>query len=128
MSVMQMRKRRCACAGSKLLRLPCACASCASASRRVDALRVRRGLHALGGAGEQPVVEVGAQLVQRGAGRGLRHAQPLGRPGDVAGLVDLVEHGEPFEIELGHGKGLFQAKDTIIEISNSVYWPPVLRK
>jgi len=65
---------------------------------------MRRGLHALGGAGEQAVVEVRAQLVQRGAGRRLRHAQPLRGLRDVAGLVDLVEHGEPFEIELGHGR------------------------
>ncbi|MDT4835177.1 hypothetical protein FQZ97_688330 [compost metagenome] len=98
---------------------------------RVDALGVRRGLHALRGAGEQAVVEVRAQLVQRRAGRRLRHAQALGRLGDVAGLVDLVEHGEPFEIELGHGvrrDGALKAKGTIIEISNSVYWHAVLRK
>jgi hypothetical protein len=139
MSVMQMRKRRCA----SRARSCCGCPGLRQlgqhlAQVRVDALGMRRGLHALRGAGEEAVVEVRAQLVQRRAGRRLRHAQPLGGLGDVAGLVDLVEHGEPFEIELGHGRVSFgaecwagdclRAKDTIIEISNFVYWLPVLRK
>ena len=81
MSVMQMRKLRRASPGSKLLRLPRACSSCAQhlAQVRTDALRMGRGLHALRGAREQPVVEMRAQLVEHGAGRRLRHVR-AGRP------------------------------------------------
>jgi hypothetical protein len=96
---------------------------------RQHALGIGRGLHALCGAGEQPVVEMRAQLVEHGAGGGLRHAQALGRPGDAAGLVDLVEHGEPFEIELGHWDVLPQGSAAaIIEKRDWKYWPEGLRK
>jgi len=73
------------------------------AQMRQQAFGMRRGLHAARGAGEQPVVEVHTQLVEHGADGRLRQAQLLGRLRHAAGLVDLVEHGEPLEIELGHG-------------------------
>src|SRR5207249_1371174 len=68
----------------------------------VDALRVRRRLHAARRAAEQPVAEMAAQLAERNARIGLRDIEAFGCTRDALRLVDLDEYVQPFKVQLGH--------------------------
>ena len=83
----------------------------------------RRQLHVPADADQQRIVEVVAQLLQRGTHGRLRHKNPLGGPGHVLLVEQRVQRDQQVEVEAVelHGGGIVRTETYTLETTGNLW-------